>query len=330
VWLIAGALTALFWSPAASAAIDVRLNVEFADPMDMNSGGMWHLIAKSDGAGILALSARLTGIQTAAPVGPTGIVNGGNDAGFGVFQDDTFGGHRNVTIGQAPLPPGTFEQSVFYGVGTLTNGSPEYAGKPVGSNSLGPTFTTLTSVLNVPWAAPVDPMSPFFDPAWTTGARLLEGTFNAGSTPAFFAGEASTGRTFTAVGTSTMFGNISPITTLNTSVRTNFIESMFHAADYNRDGAVNAADYTVWRNEFGMTGTALNADGINDDVIDRLDYDFWKMHYGETSPGSGGSLAGSPVPEPAAACLLLLAAVCMAPFRVRFRGSADGQRGDRF
>ncbi len=75
------------------------------------------------------------------------------------------------------------------------------------------------------------------------------------------------------------------------------------AGDYNDDGVVDAADYTVWRDTLGQTGGNLAADGTGpggtpDGVVDTLDYDFWRANYGQ-STGSG-ALAGAAVPEPAA------------------------------
>jgi GH35 family endo-1,4-beta-xylanase len=69
--------------------------------------------------------------------------------------------------------------------------------------------------------------------------------------------------------------------------------------DYNGDGVVDAADYTVWRDTLGST-TDLRADGNGDHVIDSGDFDVWKSTYGTTySFGAGsGSRASGAVPEP--------------------------------
>lgn len=51
--------------------------------------------------------------------------------------------------------------------------------------------------------------------------------------------------------------------------------------DYNGDGAVNAADYTVWRDTLGSTtNLAANGDDSNN-VIDQADYSVWKANYGQ-------------------------------------------------
>ena len=69
------------------------------------------------------------------------------------------------------------------------------------------------------------------------------------------------------------------------------------AGDYNRDGFVDAADYTVWADSFGQTGAGLPADGNNDTVIDAADYTIWADNFGQGTPPSGVTGA---VPEPTA------------------------------
>jgi autotransporter-associated beta strand protein len=70
--------------------------------------------------------------------------------------------------------------------------------------------------------------------------------------------------------------------------------------DYNGDGTVNAADYTVWRNNLGGDGSILgtNRDPANSGSIGEDDYNSWKSHFGEMGPGSS-SLGAAGVPEPA-------------------------------
>ena len=78
--------------------------------------------------------------------------------------------------------------------------------------------------------------------------------------------------------------------------------------DYNLNGTVDAADYTVWRNTLGQMGAGLAADGNQSGSIDAGDYAIWKMHFGD-SPGSGSAGASSsqsPVPEPGTLSLMLV------------------------
>ena len=61
--------------------------------------------------------------------------------------------------------------------------------------------------------------------------------------------------------------------------------------DYNGNGIVDAADYTVWRDSLGSTGS-LAADGDASGVIDVGDYGVWKANFGSHA----GIGAGAPMP----------------------------------
>jgi len=81
--------------------------------------------------------------------------------------------------------------------------------------------------------------------------------------------------------------------------------------DFNRDGRVDAADYTVWRDTLGSEITSgTGADGNVDGVVDTLDYDVWKSHFGDVALAGFGEQTpnfGAAAPEPAAICLTFLA-----------------------
>jgi Bacterial pre-peptidase C-terminal domain len=89
--------------------------------------------------------------------------------------------------------------------------------------------------------------------------------------------------------------------------------SSFPAGDYNHNGVVDAADYTVWRDTLG-SATDLRANGENNGssagLVDQADYTYWRAYFGATSappsPGSSASLTTETtneqlVPEPAKA-----------------------------
>ena len=73
----------------------------------------------------------------------------------------------------------------------------------------------------------------------------------------------------------------------------------FPLGDYNQDGTVNAADYTVYRDTFGSTSD-LRADGNDDGVINQLDYGVWFLNFGSNGASS------TAVPEPGTAWIALL------------------------
>ncbi len=76
--------------------------------------------------------------------------------------------------------------------------------------------------------------------------------------------------------------------------------------DYNGDGVVDAADYSVWRDTLGST-TDLRANGDNSGasmgVIDEADYAVWQAHFGQAA--ATGLAASGAVPEPATWGMLL-------------------------
>jgi heme peroxidase len=77
------------------------------------------------------------------------------------------------------------------------------------------------------------------------------------------------------------------------------------AGDFNGDGAVDAADFVVWR-KYGGTNNVW-ADGDGNGSVGPEDLDLWRANYG-CPGGSGSSLTA--VPEPAS--ILLFAAACFA------------------
>jgi beta-glucanase (GH16 family) len=75
--------------------------------------------------------------------------------------------------------------------------------------------------------------------------------------------------------------------------------------DYNHDGMVDAADYTVWRDSIGQSGIGLDADGSGNGTIDQSDFDTWQSQFGMTAGGGAGAGSTATVPEPATVSLLL-------------------------
>ncbi len=82
--------------------------------------------------------------------------------------------------------------------------------------------------------------------------------------------------------------------------------------DYNSDGMVDAADYTVWRDSVGST-SSLAADGNNDGVVDDGDYQLWTSRLGSVA----APVATSSVPEPSALSVVVLFGLCGIGYRHR-------------
>jgi poly(3-hydroxybutyrate) depolymerase len=62
--------------------------------------------------------------------------------------------------------------------------------------------------------------------------------------------------------------------------------------DFNNNGAVDAADYVVWRKNLGTQSS----------------YDTWRAHFGQPAGSGSGIIANAVVPEPATLMLLMFAA----------------------
>jgi hypothetical protein len=328
--LVASALATLVAAAGSAQSINLSLNVFYTTPSDTGSGGTWELVAKSSAGtfGISAISANIRNINNDPVIaGPRATVNGANAAGFQLISntfhaaDPPNPSFRELVVGQLPLiplPAGS-EENLFYGVGTLTNGAPNYPAKPAGSNSIGPAFTSLTSPQGIAWATG----DAFGDAAWSTGARMLSGTFAAGVSPSFFNG--SLGQVFTSVPlTNTQTGNEALASSLTTIVRTNFVAN---SADFNHDGIVDGGDYVIWRKTNGSAAVppGSGADGNADGIVNMLDYNLWRLHFGNPNgSGSGAGLSTNSVPEPAGCILLTIGALlAVASRRVRFNSQVN-------
>jgi ELWxxDGT repeat protein len=80
--------------------------------------------------------------------------------------------------------------------------------------------------------------------------------------------------------------------------------------DFNRDGAVDAADYTVWRDLAGQSGIGWTADANLDRQVDEVDFAIWKASFGSALQSAAALDSLNPaVPEPSATCLIAILAI---------------------
>jgi hypothetical protein len=86
----------------------------------------------------------------------------------------------------------------------------------------------------------------------------------------------------------------------------------FLVGDYNRNGIVDAADYTVWRDSYGQVGPNLAADSDGDQLIGQFDYNNWVSNFGHVATVTG---SGASVPEPTTAVLACLGLLLLLPLR---------------
>jgi hypothetical protein len=89
--------------------------------------------------------------------------------------------------------------------------------------------------------------------------------------------------------------------------------------DYNQNGIVDAADYTIWRDTLGST-TDLRANGDNTGasagIVDQADYNFWNTNFGQHTGSGSGERANATVPEPTT-LFMVFTGVLMRFFRRR-------------
>jgi hypothetical protein len=100
----------------------------------------------------------------------------------------------------------------------------------------------------------------------------------------------------------------SQISTARASSFARLIPAML-TGDYNNNGVVDAADYTLWRKNQGTTHTLPN--DPTGGTIGPTQYTQWRTHFGQTA-GTGAALTSSAlssnVPEPGTLALLIFAA----------------------
>ena len=87
------------------------------------------------------------------------------------------------------------------------------------------------------------------------------------------------------------------------------------AGDFNLDGIVDGADYTVWRKSgsIGSGARYTEGDADLDGDVDNVDFAQWRSQFGfvrqPLSAGSGSGVGLAAVPEPASVLLVVLAAM---------------------
>ena len=81
--------------------------------------------------------------------------------------------------------------------------------------------------------------------------------------------------------------------------------------DYNQNGTIDAADYTVWRDRLGGPPGSLPND-VDGGVIGLAQYNTWKGNFGLAGSGSAGASPRA-VPEPSTMLLVLITtlAICV-------------------
>jgi endonuclease I len=86
------------------------------------------------------------------------------------------------------------------------------------------------------------------------------------------------------------------------------------AGDYNENGVVDAADYTLWRDNLG--GSVMLPNDSTPGSVTQADYDVWVNNFG----ASAATVSAASVPEPAAWTVLIVLALALQRAPVSRRG----------
>jgi hypothetical protein len=97
------------------------------------------------------------------------------------------------------------------------------------------------------------------------------------------------------------------------------------AGDYNNNGVVDAADYTIWQDTEGQSVTqGTGADGDRNGLVDANDYTVWRSHFGQAVAGAGSAIAAA-VPEAGTLGLLVIGACLLGGRRTTLRAWTRNQ-----
>jgi glucose/arabinose dehydrogenase len=87
------------------------------------------------------------------------------------------------------------------------------------------------------------------------------------------------------------------------------------SGDYNDDGTVDAADYTVWRDTLNSDARLPN--DLTPGSVTMDDFAAWKASFGAVWPGGGAGAASLAIPEPSSFAFLAIALASLAASRSR-------------
>jgi len=101
-------------------------------------------------------------------------------------------------------------------------------------------------------------------------------------------------------------------------VAANLVDVPVVPGDYNGDGQVDAADYTVWRDHMGSE-VETEVDGDKSGVVDQGDYALWQGNFGNHGGAGAQAVGNNAVPEPSTGLLAVLCSAILLMYRTRYR-----------
>ncbi|TWT89755.1 hypothetical protein Mal64_01340 [Pseudobythopirellula maris] len=192
--------------------------------------------------------------------------------------------HYVLTGGSVVIAAGTEDFSSYADEAAAWAPLLEAFGLELGATGLGPAFGTIAEV-----------------PASTTAGLPGDGSSHLSWSSGQVATAASTTNPRTTVAVRGDFSGLGggPQGALNDVIA--LYEAPYLPGDFNDNGVVDAADFTVWRDALGESVT-LPGDPTPGTVTE-ADYDVWVVNFGETA---GVAAAALGVPEPGAVALAFI------------------------
>jgi hypothetical protein len=222
-----------------------------------------------------------------------------------VYMDDIAIGTTWQDVTSVAVPRLTLQINRTNGKGTLINNST--TSLVLDGYSIESAAGSLNPANNTGWKSLQDQSVTGWQENLATTNRLAETALTT-STTITAGGQLALGNLFTTGHAEDVKGRISTTDGLVNLLNVQFITAPAGViGDYNNNGIVDAADYTVWRDHTGSAFTLPNRDPLNGGNVNVSDYTSWKTHFGQT--GGSGAGAASAVPEPSSLCLLLASVI---------------------
>jgi hypothetical protein len=251
----------------------LSLNVHYNDFSQQTGGGSWFLVAKTTAGpgvngGIASATVELQGINLASIEYGTGGVSAlGYPAVTAAHLSALMNGDDVFAFSQGAVTHVVYTQDT----------------------ANGPTTPSIGRGAGTPGNVAVDPLG---DSDWNDAAVFMSGTFDT-TAPSFVSGPGAPVAAINLFQSTQL--NMPTLAAIETGEVRVYTPDASDPGDFNGDGAVDAADYVVWRKGLGT-------------IYTQQDFNTWRAHFGQTTGSGSGANANATVPEPASMVLLVFAA----------------------
>ena len=247
---------------AATASGSIRNSVITVNEADVATGGVHLASATAGTGGTVIVGNSIIAKNTDDNSGSPNVYAGTNRT----FTSEGNNRLGNVTTGFTNGVNGDYFGTPDYIVTTIVDA---YDG------TSDPVFMTIRDAIHL--ANMATGAQEIWLPAWDFVLTRDRATFGSGTTDtdvAFGDLDIKGSLTIRGIGTAT-----------SVQWKPGVIDRVFElVGDYNGDGTVNSADYTVWQNTLNSTPEpdAVSADGDDNGTVEQADYNVWLAYFGNT------------------------------------------------